>query len=438
MRKLLAVFAVYALFSSAFYSQEFKPEVKIGATIFTGWDFNVDNAEFITRLDTNSPDPNIPFGYEPTKNQFETSKNSFYLDRSYINVLASLTPDIKARITPDIFSYTDGSGRTQFALDLKYAFIDYTPFSNDKGMNLGFQLGIIANRWINTNDKYWGYRGFNRSFTDFAWTTAAVRSGNTVTRTTASFFPSADLGLELYFNAPKGYAEIGAAIMNGNGFRNLTFDNRFKDILFSAFIHPLAGSIAKKTDRMKKAGKDRFDGITDLTIGGYMYMGKLDKGENYTPNSPQYVRNRFGGMAHLRLNFKKAGFVKIGGEYGMQNNEDPSGVLTTPAKTNTTGFSAYLEFNPPVLSLNEKLMLVARFDMFDPNNEDSNNSVTTFNNTNDKQKYFLVGLAVRPNKVLTFGLTYQGITYDDNFVVKYDGTTTKSDGRMLVHGILNF
>ena len=124
-------------------------------------------------------------------------------------------------------------------------------------MSLGFQLGVIANRWINTNDKYWGYRGFSRSYTDISWTTSAVRSGNTVTRTTSSFFSSADLGFEVNFNAPKGYAEIGAAILNGNGFRNLSIDNRFKDVLFSAFIHPLAGNISKKTAAMKKAGKDR-------------------------------------------------------------------------------------------------------------------------------------------------------------------------------------
>ena len=74
---------------SFIFTQEFKPEVKIGATIFTGWEFNFHNAEFITKLDTNSPNSNIPFGYTPAKNQFETNKNSFFLERSYINILAS-------------------------------------------------------------------------------------------------------------------------------------------------------------------------------------------------------------------------------------------------------------------------------------------------------------------------------------------------------------
>src|SRR4030095_6038098 len=111
-----------------------------------------DNKEFIQKLDTTSPNPNIPFGYEPTKNQFETSKNSFYLERTYINVFASLTPEIKARVTPDIFSYTDGTGKTAYSLGIKFAYVDYAPFQKDNGMRLGFQLGSISNLWISTNE----------------------------------------------------------------------------------------------------------------------------------------------------------------------------------------------------------------------------------------------------------------------------------------------
>ena len=33
------------------------------------------------------------------------------------------------------------------------------------------------------------------------------------------------------------------------------FDNRFKDLLVSAFIHPLAGQITKKMDAAKKIKK---------------------------------------------------------------------------------------------------------------------------------------------------------------------------------------
>jgi hypothetical protein len=56
----------------------------------------------------------------------------------------------------------------------------------------------------------------------------------------------------------------------------------------------LSKYLAKKTDKYKKAGKQRLDGISDLTLGGFVYLGKLDKGENYA--GAQFQRNRFGGM----------------------------------------------------------------------------------------------------------------------------------------------
>jgi hypothetical protein len=83
-------------------------------------------------------------------------------------------------------------------------------------------------------------------------------------------------------------------------------------------------------------------------------------------------------------------------------------------------------------------MLVARFDIFDPNDRNEITSVTTFNDNNDKQNFLLAGFAFKPNKVLTLGVTYQSLVYEENFVVKYDGKTTKSDGRLLLQGILNF
>ena len=441
MKKFLLL--VLVISSTTIFAQEFKPEVKVGATIFTGIEYNLDNAEFISKLDTIMYNASVPFGYNPLKNQFETGKNSFTLERAYINVMALLAPDLKARVTPDVFSYTDGNGKTQYNMGIKFAYIDYTPFKCDNGLTFGFTLGVVPNNWTGTADKYWGYRGFAKTFTDFNWTTSAIKSGNTVSRTTGAFFPTADLGLQLNFIAPKGLAEIQASIVNGNGFRNLSIDNRFKDIFLTAFIHPLQPQLNKKMESLKKAGKDRIEGLADVTLGGFLYMGKLDKGENYAVNGVQFERNRFGGMFHMRYNFKKAGFVKIGGEYSMQKNVDPS-VYPSPtekAETSPKGFSSYIEFNPPVPSLNEKLMLIFRYDSFDPDIYEPagySSSIILFDKSFSKQNLIIGGLAFKPNKMLTFGVTYQGVTYEDNFVVKYDGTTTKTDSKLLIHGVLNF
>ncbi|MGH2574863.1 MAG: hypothetical protein ACRDFC_04080, partial [Ignavibacteria bacterium] len=321
---------------SAQKKDDFKPEVKVGGVIFTGWEFNIDNAEFISRLDTNQPNPNVPFGFNPAKNQFEESKNSFYLERTYINIRASLSPQVNARITPDIFSFTDGNGRTQYSLNFKYAFVNYVPLQTKSGLSLGFTVGIIPNNWINTNDRYWGYRGFAKSLSDFSWTASAVRNGANVNRTTVSYFSSADLGMDVMLSAPNGFAELNVEVLNGNGFRNLSFDNRFKDLLATAFIHPLAVQIKKRTESYKKSGKERLDGITDLTFGGFGYLGKLDKGENYSVGA-EYKRNRFGGMLHFKYNFKKYGSFKIGGEYSVQSNEDPAAAPENIQKIKASG-----------------------------------------------------------------------------------------------------
>lgn len=437
---LLSIF----LFSLQLFSQtDFKPEVKIGAVIFTGWEFNIDNAQFISKLDTTASNSNAAFGYNPAKNQFETSKNNFFLERAYLNIFASLTPQIKARITSDVQTVA-GASANQYFLLLKYANIIYTPLQKDNGMTLGFGLGILPNRWVERNDGYWGYRGIAKNLTDYLYTTSASRSGNTINQTTASYFPSADLGADVQFTAPHGYAEIYASVFNGNGYKNLSFDNRFKDFVAVAYVHPLAGLISKRLDAAKQQKKDRTEGIMDLTLGGYLYIGKLANGENYTINpatgnvAAQTVRNRFGGMAHFKYNFKSAGFVKIGGEFSLQSNQDPAAKIDSVAKTNAAGISGYLEFNPPVKCIDEKLILVARSDMFDPNTDNSSTSSTTFNNNTDKQSLLILGLAFKPNKVLTLAASYQSLKYQSQYVVKYDGSPTKTDSKLIIHGILNF
>jgi hypothetical protein len=416
---------------------EFKPEVKIGATVFTGWEFNVDNANFISKLDTSAANPSAAFGYNPAAHQFETSMNSFYLERAYINVKASLAPNVKARVTPDIISLKDQSGATQYRLGVKYAWFDWTAYQGNTGLAVDFTLGVIPNRWIEKNEGYMGYRVFAKSFTDYGFTTSASVNGNTVSRSTGSFFSSADLGVEGMLTLPKGFSELYVRVLNGNGYANLNFDNRFKDFESVVYIHPLAEQISKKMNAVKKAGKSRLAGINDLTIGGLVYLGKLGLGEN--PSGAQFIRNRFGGLANLKVNFSKFGFFRIGGEFDVQSNQDPSAVKPDSAVTITSsGFSGWLELNPPVKELDEKLSFFARYDQFDPNTANDNASATSFNNNTDKQSLLILGLVYKPAKVLTLGITYQAVTYQSEYIVKYDGSTSKSDSRLLIQSILDF
>jgi hypothetical protein len=435
MRKLLLSVLLICVITTVSIAQnktEFKPEVKIGGTVFSGWEYNAGDAEFITKL-SSTADLNQPFGFAPLKNQFETSKNTFFIERAYINVWATLTPQIKARVTPDIYSYTDGKGATLYAYQLKYAFVEYTPLATDEGLSLSFTGGVVPNTWIPNIERAWGYRGALKTLSDFGWTTNATvgTEGTTVTRTTASYMSTADLGLTAKLTLPKKYADLSVSVLNGNGYKNLGVDNRFKDIMVSGFIYPLAGELTKKMDVAKKSGKNRVDGVSELTVGGYAYIGKQTNGEG------QFKNTRFGGMANFKYNFTKVGFVKIGTEVSMLSNQVPNPSVLD-STINGRGISTWIEFNPPVEVLGEKLSLVARYDMFDPNTNKPGYNLYSLNSDNGKQNLLLIGLFFKPASVLTLGFNYQAINYEKNFAVKYDGTPTSTVSKFVFNTILDF
>lgn len=423
-------------FSFAQNKPEFKPEIKIGGVIYTGLQYNFDNSDFIAKVDTASFNPEQPFGYNPLKNQFETSKNSFYLERGYINIMAYLTPQINVRITPDLFSFTDGNGKTQYAYQLKFANVNYTPFIDENGMSLSFNLGLISNMWVSSMDKYFGYRGVVKTITDYPYTYNTSRTGININRTTGTYFPTADLGLTTKITFPYKYADLYFSVFQGNGFRNLSFDNRFKDVMFTGFIYPLAGIISSKTEKYKKLGITRIDGIVDLTLGGYAYLGRLDRNEFGEKLGNQYMRNRFGGMFSMKYNFKNYGYIKLGGEIDFQANQDTSS--TNPdLKINAMGLSVFTDFALPIEFFKERVNLMARYDNFNPNTGNSGIIPYTFG-VSPKQQLLIIGLFYKPSNVLTFGISYHGVFYENNYAVKYDGSSARSINRLFFNTTLDF
>ena len=447
MKKYLFVLIVLVLGTSLFAQNkpEFKPEYKIGGVVFTGWTYNMDNADLPATILLDSTQIDPVYGSAPKKNQFETGKNSFYFDRAYINIKASLTPQISARLTPDVYSVKDGNGATQYFTQMKYAFLDYTPLNTDDGLALTFSFGLIPNQWISNVEKYYGYRGVAKTFTDYSWVTGQKISKNpvsgkaySVATSTGSFFSSADLGMTTKLSLPKKYADLYLSVLNGNGFRNEGFDqNRFKDFMATLFVYPLAGQIAKNTDKMKSMKKNRLDGITDFTLGGFTYLGRQTSNEYGVVNGGQYKTSKFGGMLNFKYNFTNFGSVKVGGEYSVYTNQVPSNPLTptTDSTYSAGGLSTWLEFNPPVEQLNDKLFLTFRFDMFKAQNTD--NGTTAFYDKG-KQSLMIIGLMFKPASILTLGVSYQSTSYDQNYVVKYDGTTASSLNRFFFHTILDF
>jgi hypothetical protein len=147
-------------------------------------------------------------------------------------------------------------------------------------------------------------------------------------------------------------------------------------------------------------------------------------------------------MINFKYNFEKAGSVKVGGEYSLQSNTVPESVAggVIDSTVNAGGLSGWLEFVPPVESLGDKLSLIFRYDMFNPNTTAGTSAVTdpSYFQNNGKQTFMLIGLMFKPANILTLGLSYQMTGYSQNYVVKYDGTTTSSINRLYFNTILDF
>jgi hypothetical protein len=230
------------------------------------------------------------------------------------------------------------------------------------------------------------------------------------------------------------------AVLNGNGYKNIAFDqNRFKDFMVTGFIYPLQGMIKHNTDAAKKMNKTRIDGISDLTVGGFMYMGKLGSNEYGVANGGSYQNNRFGGMLNFKYNFRNVGYVKLGGEFSLQSNKIP---VTVPGSVDSSitaqGISTWFEFNPPVEAFQEKLMLTFRYDSFNPNTNKPGTDLVGFTGDANKQSLMMVGLMFKPASVLTLGLNYQIQRFDKDYIVKYDGTTKNNINRFYFNTILDF
>jgi hypothetical protein len=89
-----------------------------------------------------------------TKNENNTHFNQFSLTRGYINIKDTITPWLKARITPDIYTATDGST----VLRMKYVYVDYlTP---DFGPLTGndIRIGLGHTPWLDFEESINRYR----------------------------------------------------------------------------------------------------------------------------------------------------------------------------------------------------------------------------------------------------------------------------------------
>lgn len=238
-------------------------------------------------------------------------ENMFGLERGYLRWNHCFTPEIESRVNVDIFSsdeFPDGAG-----LKLKYGYVDFKGIVQDGKLTVGLQkpyFGVIYD---------WEYITIQKSLED-----------------KEKVIASADYGVSLNGNIPKGYGEYAIEIINGEGYKNYgSRVNIYPALLANLRVIPLPG----------------------ITLGGsvlYERSGFLD-----TLKTEYDQRLLYAGVGRIVI-----GPLDIWAEYLMADR-GPIGKTTKSA-----GFMVM-----PILNLKKltgiDLDLIARLDRWDKDTEKS-------------------------------------------------------------------
>jgi len=244
------------------------------------------------------------------------AKSTFDMTRAYVNVLGRFSNGITTRLTTDILP----TG-TNLAIRLKYAFAAWTP----TGSSLTYKLGMIHTPWVDFEETLWDYR--------MQGTIAVDRNpggGSPLFTMTAA---DIGVGVDGHWNGEQVNAQF--ALVNGEGYSGGSGDFR-KD-----FEARVSYRIQPTNDNSRVGG---------LRLSGYLGIGK------FTTTGAD--RNRYLGM----LSYRTTQYT-VAGEYVSVKNAAVTGSIIS-------AFGVY-HLTPP-----SKIALIARVDIFDPDNNVANNGNT--------------------------------------------------------------
>lgn len=286
--------------------------------------------------------------------------NEFGVARAYMNLNANFIEDTasafgaRARITYDIEklnSLVSNPGDSTFSAKstyigmLKYAYCEVGAFRGMPGA-LWIGLGQIGAPWIGYEEDLWKFRGIQKVFVD-----------------KVGLMSSADRGISLKYDFPKGFGAFQAIYMNGEGYKTPEV-NEFKDMAARISVFPLA-SMGKFTE--------------GLGIHGYYQVGKPDSG---------MVRDRmFGGVSYIYAGSGVMFQYLASAEDGDESDPTRHGGMSGWARLDLGN----------LLRTQYSFGIVGRYDLYDPN----------VDTENDKQAFILGGAYFNLTKGWTVALDYQ-------------------------------
>ena len=162
------------------------PSVKVGGVVYA--DYTYTHSPKGTDVDGNSINP-----------------NTFEITRAYINVDATLSHMLSARITPDVTRETDATGTStsingSYVYRLKFAY-GQVSFDEWVGKGSWIRLGLQPTPWIAYEEGAYRYRFQGPVFVD--------REG---------FLSSSDNALSLHYSLPANYGDFHVGVFNGEGY----------------------------------------------------------------------------------------------------------------------------------------------------------------------------------------------------------------------------
>lgn len=241
------------------------------------------------------------FNNKPTG---QPAPNGFDVTRSYVNVVAKLSDQASARITPDLYRDANGS----LNLRIKYAYASFKPAKS----SVGFRFGQTQMGWLDWEEGLWGYRMQGPMALDLG-----------------KYLTASDIGLAVDGAWQSQLVNMQAGVYNGTGYHAAPGDgHKTVDARVSVRVMPT-------DDNGSRGG---------LRVTGYgLYGGPQGGGQMW----------RAIGMVSY-----KSKMLLLAGEFAATADS-----VTPNALVKGRVISAYGTVNIP----NSKAGLIARVDLVDPN-----------------------------------------------------------------------
>jgi hypothetical protein len=295
--------------------------------------------------------------------------NQFALDRAYINVRATVSERMSARVTSDVFQSGDGNGWT---IRAKYAYIQYDYLKRPSWSGV-FRAGMLQNVMVENVEQFWPR---------FLSPVALERSGG---------FASADVGAATLVTLPQRWGELYAHVVNGPGYTRRESD-RFKDFGARLTLTPLAG---------------RASGLlSTLMISPWFYEGAIAStfvrgggGGAIAPVGAGLPRDRYGVVAGVR-----DPRLTLAGEVArMRTVTDALGPGTIPTRVVSDAraniWSAHGILRPLAFGRADRASrfgIVGRYDGVEPNTA-----------TDERYHFLIAGILIDVNARSTLAFDYQ-------------------------------